>query len=79
MPMVADQNHPPVWSTYLATDDADATSAAVEAAGGSILSPAMDVGEFGRMAIAQSARRRRVRLLAGPLAHRLPGRERARR
>jgi len=45
--------HPPVWSTYLATADADATSAAIERAGGTILQPAIDVGEFGRMAIGQ--------------------------
>jgi predicted enzyme related to lactoylglutathione lyase len=54
MPMMDSESHPPVWSTYLATDDADATTAAVEKAGGSILSPAMDVGEFGRMVIAQA-------------------------
>jgi predicted enzyme related to lactoylglutathione lyase len=53
MPMMGEESHPPVWSTYLATEDADATSVAVEKAGGEILSPAMDVGEFGRMAIAQ--------------------------
>jgi len=37
----------------VATEDADATTAAIEKAGGTILSPAMDVGDFGRMAIAQ--------------------------
>jgi hypothetical protein len=42
-----------VWNTYLATDDADATSAAVEKAGGTVMAPAMDVMEFGRMAFAQ--------------------------
>jgi predicted enzyme related to lactoylglutathione lyase len=46
-------DHPPVWNTYLATADADATSKAVEAAGGSVMAPAMDVMEFGRMAFAQ--------------------------
>lgn len=46
-------DHPPVWSTYLATADADATSQAVESSGGTVLSPAMDVMEFGRMAFAQ--------------------------
>jgi uncharacterized protein len=45
--------HPPVWNTYLATTDVDATSKAVEAAGGSIMASAMDVMEFGRMAFAQ--------------------------
>jgi uncharacterized protein len=46
-------DHPPVWNTYLATADADATSAAVEKAGGTVMAPAMDVMEFGRMAFAQ--------------------------
>jgi predicted enzyme related to lactoylglutathione lyase len=46
-------DHPPVWNTYLATADADATSKAVEQAGGSVIAPAMDVMEFGRMAFAQ--------------------------
>ncbi len=46
-------DHPPVWNTYLATGDADATSKVAEGAGGTVLSPAMDVGEFGRMAFAQ--------------------------
>jgi len=46
-------DHPPVWNTYLATADADATSKAVEAAGGTVMAPAMDVMDFGRMAFAQ--------------------------
>lgn len=46
-------NHPPVWNTYLATADADATSEAVEKAGGTVMAPAMDVMGYGRMAIAQ--------------------------
>lgn len=45
-------DHPPAWNTYLATADADATVAAIEAAGGSIVAPVMDVMEFGRMAVA---------------------------
>ncbi len=53
-PLMDGQDHPPVWSTYLATEDVDATSAAVEKAGGSIIAAAMDVGEFGRMAVAQA-------------------------
>jgi predicted enzyme related to lactoylglutathione lyase len=47
--------HPPVWNTYLATVDADATSKAVEEAGGTVVAPAMDVMEFGRMGFAQPA------------------------
>jgi predicted enzyme related to lactoylglutathione lyase len=46
--------HPPVWNTYLATENADATAKAAEAAGGSIVAPVMDVMEFGRMAFIQA-------------------------
>lgn len=46
-------DHPAAWNTYLATADADATSQAVEKAGGKVMAPAMDVMEFGRMAFAQ--------------------------
>jgi predicted enzyme related to lactoylglutathione lyase len=42
---------PPAWATYIATDDADATSAAVEAAGGRIVLPPIDVLDVGRMAV----------------------------
>jgi uncharacterized protein len=43
---------PPRWTTYFATDDADATAAAITEAGGSVIAPPMDVGPNGRMAIA---------------------------
>ncbi|MEU6231581.1 VOC family protein [Kitasatospora sp. NPDC047058] len=44
---------PPVaWTTYLASDDADATQSAVAEHGGTILYPAMDVGTVGRMLVA---------------------------
>ncbi len=42
---------PPTWTTYVATADADATAAAVEAAGGMVLVPPMDVLDAGRMVI----------------------------
>ncbi len=42
---------PTAWNLYIGTDDADALSAAVTAAGGSVLAPAFDVGEMGRMAV----------------------------
>jgi predicted enzyme related to lactoylglutathione lyase len=42
---------PVAWTQYLAVDDADATVAAAQAAGGTILAPAMTVGDQGRMAI----------------------------
>lgn len=40
------------WTMYFASDDADATAAAITANGGSLLAPAMDVGPLGRMVIA---------------------------
>ncbi|GAA0679238.1 VOC family protein [Kitasatospora atroaurantiaca] len=44
---------PPVaWTTYLASDDADATLRAVTAAGGTVMMPVMDVGTTGRMLVA---------------------------
>lgn len=42
---------PPVWNTYIATADVDKTSKKVEEAGGTVMMPAMDVMEHGRMAI----------------------------
>lgn len=50
-PEMAEAGMPPVWSTYVATEDLDATVATVEQAGGSVLMPAMDVMDAGRMAI----------------------------
>jgi uncharacterized protein len=44
---------PAVWTTYLAVSDVDKTVAAVTEAGGTVLSPPMDVMSAGRMAIAQ--------------------------
>jgi hypothetical protein len=43
--------HPAVWSTYLATGDADATVDAAVRAGGTIAQPTMDVMDLGRMAV----------------------------
>lgn len=43
---------PPVWTTYLATDDLDQTAGAVTAAGGQLLMAPMDVMDAGRMAMA---------------------------
>ena len=39
------------WTTYLATDDIDATLRDAVAAGGQVLSPAMAVGDLGSMAV----------------------------
>jgi predicted enzyme related to lactoylglutathione lyase len=41
---------PPSWSIYFRTPDADATTEAVRAAGGSVLFEPMDVFTYGRMA-----------------------------
>ncbi|MEV4556828.1 VOC family protein [Kitasatospora sp. NPDC049285] len=43
---------PTVWTTYLATTDAQATQDAIVGAGGTLLAPVMDVGALGRMLIA---------------------------
>ncbi|MEE1782643.1 VOC family protein [Streptomyces sp. SP17BM10] len=43
---------PTVWTSYLATTDAEATQDAIVAAGGTLLVPTMDVGTLGRMLIA---------------------------
>src|SRR5471030_1890055 len=40
---------PPHWATYIAVDDVDAKIAAVQAAGGKLHVPAMDVPTIGRM------------------------------
>jgi hypothetical protein len=46
---------PDVWSTYISTEDIDATVAAAMAAGGLALAPPMPVAELGTMAIMQDA------------------------
>lgn len=43
---------PTVWTSYLASGDADATQTAITRAGGTVLAPVMDVGNLGRMMIA---------------------------
>ena len=42
---------PTAWNFYIETDDAAALGEAVQAAGGSVIAPAFDVGEMGRMAV----------------------------
>ncbi|MCU1344773.1 MAG: Glyoxalase/bleomycin resistance protein/dioxygenase [Acidimicrobiia bacterium] len=42
---------PPFWSTYIAVTSADETAKKVEAAGGQVLVPPMDIFDFGRMAV----------------------------
>jgi len=43
---------PPVWTTYLASDDLDETVSKIKAAGGQVLMEPMDVMDVGRMAVA---------------------------
>lgn len=44
---------PPFWSTYITVSDADAVAKRVEAAGGNVIVPPMDVMTAGRMAVFQ--------------------------
>jgi predicted enzyme related to lactoylglutathione lyase len=48
---LANEGQTPAWSTYVATDNADAVAARVEENGGGIVAPPMDVGQEGRMAV----------------------------
>jgi predicted enzyme related to lactoylglutathione lyase len=43
---------PAAWTTYLASDDADATAASIGAAGGQVLAEPFDVMDVGRMSVA---------------------------
>ena len=47
--MTPDQ--PTAWSLYIGTDDIDALSNQVASAGGTVVAPAFDVGDQGRMAV----------------------------
>lgn len=42
---------PTAWSLYIGTDDAAALGEAVGAAGGTVVAPAFDVGDMGKMAV----------------------------
>ncbi len=44
---------PPFWTVYVSVTDADASLAAVEAAGGTVVVPGMDIMDSGRMGVAQ--------------------------
>lgn len=46
-----DPSRPTAWAVVFATDDADATAERVESAGGTVVMPAMDVMDSGRMAV----------------------------
>jgi predicted enzyme related to lactoylglutathione lyase len=44
---------PSAWALYIGTDDAERLGQRVEAAGGTVVAPAFDVGDQGRMAVFQ--------------------------
>jgi predicted enzyme related to lactoylglutathione lyase len=46
---IMQEGQPPVWSTYVATEDADGVAARAAQAGGSVLVEPMDVMDAGRM------------------------------
>jgi uncharacterized protein len=46
-------DQPTAWSVYVGADDLEAVSARVTAAGGTVVAPAFDVGDQGRMAVFQ--------------------------
>jgi predicted enzyme related to lactoylglutathione lyase len=46
-----DPNAPTAWNLYIGTDDAAALGEKVQAAGGTVVMPAFDVGAMGRMAV----------------------------
>jgi predicted enzyme related to lactoylglutathione lyase len=48
---VQDESQPPAWSTYVATDDADAAAARAAEAGADVLFGPTDVMDAGRMAV----------------------------
>jgi uncharacterized protein len=48
---IMQEGQPPVWSTYVATDDADAAAARAAEAGATVLAEPMDVMDAGRMAV----------------------------
>lgn len=50
MPM-QNEGQPPVWTTYVSVDDAEATAKAVTDAGGTTMFEPMDVMDLGRMAV----------------------------
>jgi predicted enzyme related to lactoylglutathione lyase len=47
---IMQEGQPPVWSTYVSTDDADAAVARAKEAGGAVMVEPMDVMDAGRMA-----------------------------
>lgn len=53
--MPPDAKYPPSWTVYFGVTSADATCDAITKAGGQLMTPPMDVGDAGRMAICMDA------------------------
>ncbi|HUC58247.1 MAG TPA: VOC family protein [Streptosporangiaceae bacterium] len=51
-PKMGPAEAPSAWTTYLASDDVDATAAKVKSAGGQVLAEPFDVMDVGRMSVA---------------------------
>jgi uncharacterized protein len=51
-PKMSPPEAPTMWTTYLATSDADGTAAKIKSAGGQLMMEPMDVMDAGRMAVA---------------------------
>ena len=77
-PAARQEGIPSHWTTYLASDDVDATAAKIRDAGGTVLAEPFDVFDSGRMTVAQDPTGAHLRRLAGGHAHRRAARERAR-
>jgi uncharacterized protein len=52
-PKMGPPGAPSAWTTYLATDDVEASAAAIAAAGGQLLAGPLDIAAEGRMAVAR--------------------------
>lgn len=50
------EQQPVAWTVYVSTDDADKSLALVQQAGGTVIAPAMDVMDLGRMAVFADSR-----------------------
>ena len=50
-PQQAEMGIPPFWNTYISVDDVNASVAKVEAAGGTVMMPPMEVMDSGKMAV----------------------------
>lgn len=46
-----DPSNPTAWAVYIGTNDADALGREVANAGGTVVAPAFDIGDLGRMAV----------------------------